>query len=258
MLIDPFTVLAQIVNFLILVALLNRFLYKPITRAMTQREQTIAARLLQGEEQAAAARQEADRLQQMQQDFAAHREQRLAELRSQLEEERLTLLERAEDEVETARSRWYRALEQEKASVLRTFHQQAAYQLAQTVRRVLQDLADTSLEQQIGQVFLARLAELSPSEQALLQAAIGQANGNPVRIRSHFPLDSATQHAISRAVRTAAGDRIHPQFETDPSVGCGIALKAPGYRLDWNLATYLAELEQTLGQILDQQTAAQI
>lgn len=258
MLIDPFTVLAQIINFLILVALLNRFLYKPITRAMAQREQTITERLRQGEEQAAAARHEADRLQQMQQDFAAHREQRLAELRSQLEAERLALLEQAEAEVKTARQRWYRALEQEKAVVLRTFHQQAAYQLAQTVRQVLHELANASLEQQMARVFMARLAAQPEAEQARFQTAVAQADGSPVLIRSRFPLDSTTQRAVTRAVRAAASGPVHPQFETDQAIGCGIELKAPGYRLNWNLATYLDGLDQALGQILDQQTTAQI
>ena len=42
MLINWFTVLAQIINFLILVFLLKRFLYKPILRAMAEREEKMA------------------------------------------------------------------------------------------------------------------------------------------------------------------------------------------------------------------------
>ena len=42
--IDFFTFFAQIVNFLILIYLLRRFLYGPITRAMAGREGRIAAR----------------------------------------------------------------------------------------------------------------------------------------------------------------------------------------------------------------------
>ena len=43
--IDWFTVVAQIVNFLILVWLLKKFLYGPIIRAMDDRERRIASRL---------------------------------------------------------------------------------------------------------------------------------------------------------------------------------------------------------------------
>jgi len=43
--INWFTVIAQIVNFLILVWLLKRFLYKPVLKAIAEREQKIASRL---------------------------------------------------------------------------------------------------------------------------------------------------------------------------------------------------------------------
>ena len=54
--IDWLTVAAQIVNFLALVWLLQRFLYRPITEAMARREARIEARLAE----AKAARQDAE------------------------------------------------------------------------------------------------------------------------------------------------------------------------------------------------------
>ena len=54
MLINWFTVAAQIVNFLILVALLKRFLYGPIVAAMSAREGRIAAQLTEAQRKKAA------------------------------------------------------------------------------------------------------------------------------------------------------------------------------------------------------------
>lgn len=253
MLIDPFTVLAQIVNFLILVALLKHFLYGPITRTMAQREQTIAEQLARAEQQELAAQTEAARMQQMQQDFAAHRDQRLAQLRSQIEDQRLNLVEQAEDEVETARTRWYRALDQERAMVLRAFRQQAAYQLMQTVRQVLIDLANADLEQQVVAKFLNRLGQLPESEQQALRAALTQADGASMIIRSSFLLTEDTQHSLTEALQTAAKAQLVPiQFEINAALGCGIELRAPGYKLEWTLAAYLDNLEHNLALTLDQ------
>lgn len=252
MLIDPFTTLAQIVNFLILVALLKHFLYGPITRVMAQREQSIRDRLEQAEQQEMTAQQEAERLRKMQQDFAAHHDQRLAQLRSQLKEQRLTLLEHAKDEVGDARGRWYKALDQEKVAVLKGLRQQTAYQLTQTVRQVLTDLADADLEQQVVNVFLKRLSQLPESERQVLNVAVTQADGAPVVIRSSFPLTEATQRALSEVLQVATRDQIiTPNFECDPALGCGIELRVPGYKLDWNLTTYLDTLEHTLAVTLD-------
>ena len=55
MLINWFTVLAQAVNFLLLIYLLKRFLYGPILKAMNAREKRISDRLNDAE----AARQKA-------------------------------------------------------------------------------------------------------------------------------------------------------------------------------------------------------
>lgn len=251
MLIDPFTVLAQIVNFLILVALLKHFLYGPITRAMAQRQQTIAEQLEQAAQQERIAQQETERLQQMQQQFAAHREQRLTQLRSHLAEQRLTLLEQVEDEVETARSRWLRALEQEKTTVLRSFRQQIAYQLSQTVRQVLHDLANADLEQQVLATFLNRLQQLPHSEQQVLQSALRQAEGAHITIRSSFALEEVGKTTLADILQTVGWSATWPQrptlqFDHDPALGCGIELIAPGYKLAWNFATYLDTLERNL------------
>jgi len=66
MLIDWFTVAAQAVNFLVLVWLLKRFLYKPVLAAIDEREKRIAAQLLDAEKKKAEALKE-------QTDFSAQR-----------------------------------------------------------------------------------------------------------------------------------------------------------------------------------------
>ena len=60
MLIDWFTVGAQLLNFLILVALLKRFLYRPILDAIDAREQRIAGELAQADAAKAEAERERD------------------------------------------------------------------------------------------------------------------------------------------------------------------------------------------------------
>ncbi|MDP3428826.1 MAG: F0F1 ATP synthase subunit B, partial [Desulfomicrobium sp.] len=57
MLIDWFTVGAQVVNFLVLVWLMKRFLYKPILGAIDAREERIAKELADGQRMQAEAAQ---------------------------------------------------------------------------------------------------------------------------------------------------------------------------------------------------------
>ncbi|MFQ3186924.1 MAG: F-type H+-transporting ATPase subunit b, partial [Marinomonas primoryensis] len=53
MLIDWFTVIAQLINFLVLVWLLKRFLYRPILNAIDAREKRIADELADADEKRA-------------------------------------------------------------------------------------------------------------------------------------------------------------------------------------------------------------
>ena len=77
MLIDWFTVTAQIVNFLILVYLLKRFLYQPIVRHMNEREEKIANRLQQASDKRAEAQRQIDEFQHKQEEIEQQSAQKL-------------------------------------------------------------------------------------------------------------------------------------------------------------------------------------
>jgi len=69
MLIDWFTVGAQVLNFLILVWLLKRFLYKPILHAIEEREKRIAAELANADKKKAEAQKERDEFKHKNEEF---------------------------------------------------------------------------------------------------------------------------------------------------------------------------------------------
>ncbi len=90
MLIDWFTVGAQIVNFLILVWLLKHFLYKPILDAIDAREKRIAAELADADAKKADAEKERT-------DFE--------DKNKAFDEQRSALLNKAENEAKAERER---------------------------------------------------------------------------------------------------------------------------------------------------------
>jgi len=73
MLIDWFTIGAQALNFLILVWLLKRFLYKPILHAVDAREKRIAGELADADAKKAEAQKERDEFQHKNEEFDQQR-----------------------------------------------------------------------------------------------------------------------------------------------------------------------------------------
>ena len=99
MLINWFTVLAQIVNFLILVVLLKFFLYDRIIKAMDEREAKIRARLNEAKAKAKEAEQEADAFRSRNKELENKREAMLAQAKEEAEAHRKALTEQARHDV---------------------------------------------------------------------------------------------------------------------------------------------------------------
>src|SRR5580693_9013750 len=95
MLIDWFTVGAQALNFLILVWLMKRFLYKPIIGAIEAREKLIAAELADAAAKKAEAQKDRDEFQHKNEEFDKQRAALLSKATDDANGERQRLLDEA-------------------------------------------------------------------------------------------------------------------------------------------------------------------
>ncbi|HOJ52069.1 MAG TPA: hypothetical protein PLT64_05865 [Syntrophales bacterium] len=248
--IDWFVFLAQIVNFLILVYLLKRFLYGRIIQAMDRRENMIVSRF-----------EEAERLRKEAETLAAHYEEKnrlLAEKQEELlnqmvqaaEAKKKELLEKARADVDAIRSRWQETLKKEKESFLQDLSQRVGRQTYTLARRILSAMADAELEEKMAKVFLRRLQDLSEDERKKLKEAIQQSGGRIV-VQSAFPLSPAIQAEIRAAFSDGEGGILpEVRFETLEEAIAGIELRTHGYKLAWSIGDYLENLEETFTRAL--------
>lgn len=237
MAIDWITVSAQIVNFLILVLLLKRFLYQPVMRAMDRREQRIANRLNDAQEREQQANEKEQRYQDKQNELEQTRDHILHKAEEEAERKKKQMLDEAREEVAKTRTHWQRQVSDEKAEFLDSLRHQVADAIQSLARKALDDLADTDLEQRIVQVFITQLTSLdSETRKAMLQT------DETVRISSTFELDSAVRGQLTRTIHEHLADGIDVNYTQSPELLCGIELSCAGRRLSWNLADYLEEL----------------
>ncbi|MGR9044679.1 MAG: F0F1 ATP synthase subunit delta [Gammaproteobacteria bacterium] len=249
MLIDWFTVFAQLVNFLILMALLKHFLYKPILQALDNREKKIAGQLEEARKSKADAERERNEYVHKNERFDQQRADLLKQAQNDAEHEREKLLEAARAEVDKQREGWQQALQIERFSLHRDLMRQTQNQVFAITRKVLADLASESLEQGIVEAFIRRLHVVNESEKNRLTLAI-QATSNPVVVRSAFELTPEQQSALNRAVRSVLAAEADIEFEAADELIGGIELSTNGHKLSWNIADYLASLEHSLDRAL--------
>ncbi len=250
MLIDWFTVIAQIVNFLILVYLFKRFLFKPILDAIDERERRIAAQLQDAAQLKAAALEERQRFEQLHRDLNQSKESFLHDAQERAATERHRLLEDARREYATMRKSLKDKLEAEQSNLQQELKRRTQQEVFDIARKVLADLAETSLENQIVSVFLQKISTLSLEETEQLRIGL-RPNGAPLTVRSAFDLLPEQQAVIETTVKNLLGADTQVQFRVSPHEVGGIEIAADGYKLAWTITEYLDGLEKRIAALAD-------
>lgn len=231
---DWVTVSAQIVNFLILVWLLKRFLYGPVINAMEQREQHIAARLNEAGERERKADAEAEQHRSQREVLERRREEILAGAREEADGQRKQMLEAVRSEAAEVRESWLRQADQEKAEFLANLQRQSVGVIQAMTRQALLDLADAELEEQIVDSFIRRLKTLDEDHREALAKASGT-----ITIASAFELNPSVRGRLTRAVHELLGHEAEVDYTRSASLICGIELTGSGRRLSWSLDDYM-------------------
>jgi F-type H+-transporting ATPase subunit b len=249
MLIDWFTVGAQALNFLVLVWLLKRFLYQPILDAIDAREQRIAKELADADARKAEAQKERDEFQHKNEAFEQQRAALLGKATEEAKAERQRLLDEARQAADALAAKRQEALRSEQQSLNQALSRRAREEVFAIARKALADLATSSLEERMGEVFIRRLHEMDAKAKAGLGAALKSASA-PGRVRSAFDLPPEQRTLIQNAINEAFSADISLRFETAPDLVSGIELATDGQKLGWTIADYLASLEQGVGELL--------
>jgi F-type H+-transporting ATPase subunit b len=256
MLIDWFTVGAQIVNFLILMALLKYFLYDRITGAMDAREEKINSRLEEADRKEKEAQERVEALDEEKNKMAEKRDQLMAEAKEQAESKHKQWEQDARNEVEDLRQRWKDALARQKDSFARDLRQSVVEQVYGVCRRALEDLADVSLEERIVDTFISRIQKMDSDQKKDWGQSLNTAQHTAV-VRSAFEATTAMRQKITRALHDEIYKELDVDYQTEPDMLAGIELKADGKKIAWSLQDYLDTLEDNVVEALKKDAGAE-
>jgi F-type H+-transporting ATPase subunit b len=252
MLIDWFTDGAQALNFLILVWLMRRFLYQPILHAIDAREKKVAAELADADAKRAEAQKDRDEFQHKNEEFDQLRAALLGKATDEAKAERQRLLDEARKAADALSAKRQETLKNDAKNLNQAISRRTQQEVFAIARKALTDLATTSLEERLGEVFTRRLREMDGKAKETLGAALKSAR-EPAVVRSAFDLPAAQRAVIQNALNETFSADIHLRFETAPDLVSGIELTASGQKVAWSIAHYLASLEKGVGELLKEQ-----
>ena len=251
--IDWFTTFAQIVNFLILVYLLKRFLYGPVVKAMKEREEKIARQIADASRKKREAEEELDNYRKRSRELDEKREEALSGVRREAEEHRRELTEGVRREVDRMKDRWHEALRREKEAFLQDLKSRAGGQVYAVARKALADLAGADLEERMVDLFVERLPGLDEEKRRAIAASVREGESRLV-IRSVGELPEAARRKIESAVKERIDEGARVEYQTSPELISGIELRAKGYKIAWSVEDYLESLESEIEEAIDEET----
>lgn len=248
--IDWITVVAQAVNFLVLVWILNRLLFRPVSQAMARRETAIRDRFAEAEAREAQAAEEAAGLAADRAALAASRAGVMAEAAAEAEALRHRLDHEARDAIERQRAAWAEQLARDQAGFLTELQRRVAGHVDQVARRVLTDFASAGMEAAMAETFATQLRALRGDARDALRAE-AEATGGKMRLRSTFPLPPEIRDRLTAALRETVHDAAEVDFAADPDLICGLRLTVGGQTVQWSVDAYLDDLAEETAAYLE-------
>jgi F-type H+-transporting ATPase subunit b len=249
MLIDWFTVGAQVLNFVVLVWLMKHFLYQPVLDAIAAREKRIADQIADATAKQAQAATERKSFEDKNKTFDEQRAGLLDKATADAKAEGLRLAAEAQKAAAALAAQHQQALATQAAHLRQLIAGRAAHEVFAVARKALADLADVSLEERMVEVFTRRLGELAGPAKTQLAAALKQ-SAEPALVRSHFELPADQRKAIQTAINVTFAAKVPLRFETAGNDLSGVELSAGSQKLAWTLNEYLHDLEHNVAALL--------
>jgi len=246
--IDWVTVAAQVVNFLILVWLLKRFLFVPVTKAIATRESEIATRETGMAQATTDAMNREKEYRNKIDGFENRRAEYLATAQEEADGVRKDLERDARRRVEDLETEWKNHLELEHTRYLSELREHAARAIVDLSRQVLKDLADESLEGKLVEEFEKKI-KMSGSKIANQISELGGAAAHGLVVTQHA-LSGEQQASILRTVSDTVGAELDIEFVADASMSAGVLLKVQGLQISWTIDSYLNALVSDLNDYL--------
>jgi F-type H+-transporting ATPase subunit b len=232
------TFLLEIINFLVLVWILKRFLFKPVREIIARRRAEIERGLSDAQNQ----RNEAEALKQQYQarltDWEAEKRQLQQTLQQELETERSKRLSELKSQLEKERERNRVADDRRAEDLQRSLEDTALRQGARFAGRLLAEAAGAETGKRLAAMVTESLQQLPESQRSAFRRLAEQ--DVEILVTSAHPLSPQEQRGLSSAL-TVLFPGAHPiRFEQDDALLAGLRIVTGNWVLGCNLQDELA------------------
>ena len=242
---DWWTLALQTVNFLVLVWLLHRFLYKPVLGIIDARRAEIDAKFAEARGTQSEAQTELTRLKAERADIAAERAAALESAAKEAEAASVARHAKAEAEATALLARTRKSLASER-ELAESEVRQRVFDLAVAMAQQLLNEFPAELR---AEAWLARvdeyLAALSPADRDDIRRQMS--NGETLRVASAAPLSDTAIAKWRKRLEERLGKDAAIAFDTEPALIAGVELHLPHAILRFSWRSVIETMQSEIG-----------
>ncbi len=249
--VDFVTLAAQVVNFLILVAILWFLLFKRVLKAMDERENRIASRLDDADKRAKETEKEREALRKKHEELEDKRDSMMSKMRDEVESERKKLQKKAREEVEEQQKKWEAAMQSRQERIISELRRKAALEAVELSSHILRDLANDDLQKRSIERLFARLGETEEKDGEEIRNLLRE-KGKSCVVAAPRELKESDRKKVESGLSDIAGGEIPIQYDVDPNLVMGLEIRVDGKRLTWAVPDYLDRVSQKIEKALQE------
>lgn len=244
------TLLLQIVNFLVMVAILTKFFFKPVVKILDERSKKVTSALEEAERrerEAAAMRAEyEDRLVKVQEKVIAMRQQ----AQDEIERTRRQMMAETQEELRALREKTAHELEEMRRQAMLRHRRELGELVVQLSGRLMREAGGEALQRASVERFIEQLAALPP-EQYSHVLADEEVESVLVHLTSAGELEPETISEIEKLIVDMVHRPVEIKHAINPALIAGATVRFGDLLADGSLAgqlkklcdRYLAEVE---------------
>lgn len=241
---DWTTFALEILNFLVLIWVLKRLLYKPILKVIAERKAEIQKTLSDAESLRKEAQALRDQYENRQAEWNRAKETARNRMVEEVNAEKVRLLAELQASLEQDRAK-ARALEQRRLTDLTRQAEDAAIAQGELfAARLLTRLASAELEAKLVEVLLEDLRRIPDERRQAIRIACGKSEV-PAFVTSAYVLSQPQRKSLLEAIQSLLGRSVSCEWREDQDLVAGIRLSLGPWMLGANLQDELKAFSET-------------
>lgn len=245
---DLTTFLAQLVNLFLLIWLLQRFLYRPVMDIIEKRQKQISHNIQEAEDKLADASKLQEDLTQQQENFDKQRQKRLDQLDHEIEQHKAQMIHELEADYKARRQNLQDDLDRSWVAAEAQIQQMIGSEFIVLSQKILTEWSTQNPMDQVLKLFEKKITALTVKKRSELQKLLIQQKS--LQIVTSATLTKKQQESIKKVLESNFDlpPKLRILYKKQSDLILGLEMRIGTFLLDWNLSTYLDEMNQHLKQ----------